>query len=308
MLTPGKGSLRITGNSQKKIPSPWVNSSACCPSPGQMAVGARFTYGGNFIDLSDAPPKLCDFQQDLCPDSNLPCNSGSCAGTEKFLFHTSGIYQVEVYDNPDGTPYDGNDHGIINMKGKYMFTWELLQETLDHQGVSRTSIKGIFRAKAKGWRRNSMNLQSQSLKDKISDILDTSHVQDVFTDALFDYLTLLDIDYDQTFMCKCDSAGGDSAGGPRLDSDGVTLIYDNACNLLHSILKRMPSMLEHYKFFVDSLHWAGHKHCSPYFNKAMSVALSGINSQLCEQRNRVINYLKTSAAFMSQPRGLVWVR
>lgn len=308
MLTPDKGSLKLVGNSQKEIPSPWVDS-ACCPSRGQKNVATRFTYGSLLsVDPTEAPPKLCDFQQDEQAAFNSSCHNGNVAVTTKFLFHTSGVFKVEVYDNPDGTPYDGNDHAIINMKGQFMFTWELLQETLDHQGVSRTSIKGFFRAKAKGWRRNSMHLQLQSLRDEISEILDKSRVQDVFTDALFDYLTLLKIDFNKTYMCKCDSAGGDSAGGPRLGSDGVTLIYDNACNLLHSIVKRMPSMLEHYKFFVDSLHWAGHKDCSSYFNKATSVALSGINSQLCEQRNRVINNLKTSAAFMSQTRGLVLVR
>jgi len=298
MLTPDKGSLKLTGNSQKKIPSPW-NDSVCSPSRGQERVAARFTYGSLLVDPTEPPPKLYDFQQEEQAAFHAPCGSKNT----KFLFHTSGIFKVDVYDNPDGTPFDGNDHGIINTKGQFMFTWELLQECLDNQSVSRTSIKGFFRAKAKGWRRNSMHLQSQSLRDEISDILDKSRVQDVFTDALFDYLTLLDIDYHMAFMCKCNPASGHAPG-----SDGITLIYDNACNLLHSILKRMPSMLKHYKLFVDSLHWAGHKDCSPYYNKAMSVALIGINSQLCEQRNRVINQMKTSFSFMLQPRGIPWVR
>lgn len=264
------------------------------------------------MDPSELRPQLRDFPRqpegaaqsasssDADISDTMSTAAGTASGTTKILFHTGGIYEVDVYDNPDGKPYDGNDHAVINMRGKYMFTWELLQEALDHQGVARTSIKGIFRAKAKGWLRNSRHLPSESFRDEISDILDKSHVQDVFTDALFDYLNLLDIDYHLAFLCKC--------VGARLGSDGITLLYDNACNLLHSILKRMPSMLLYYKLFVDSLHWAGHKDCSPYFNKAMSVALKGINSQLCEQRNRAINNMKTSAAFMSQPRGLVIVR
>lgn len=315
MLTKDMKSLEYSGHSRKRIASPWSDSStgaASAPSRGQKAVASRFSHGSPLIDSSEPYPQLRDFQ--MQPEGSAQSASSSdtessAAGVEhtKILFHTSGIYKVQVYDNPDGTPYDGNDHAVINMRGKYMFTWELLQEALDLQGAARTSIKGIFRAKAKGWLRNSRHLDS-NFKDEISDILGKSHIQDVFTDALFDYLTLLDIDYDQAFLCKCQCVAATDASSRGLGSDGITLIYDNACNLLHSILKRMPSMLRYYKLFVDSLHWAGHKDCSPYFNKAMSVALKGINSQLCEQRNRAINNMKTSAGFMSQPRGLVMVR
>ena len=325
MLNEEKTSLQITGHSRKRIPSPWTDSSAgltgtgCkAPSRGQKQVASRFAYGSPFFDPSEPIPKLRDFQAaegtaqsaSSSDEETSDGMAGSCAADGntviKYLLHTSGIFKVEVCNNVDGSPYDGNDHAVINMKGKYMFTWELLQETLDLQGGARTSIKGIFRSKAKGWLRNSRHLQSVSLRDEIAEILGKSHVQDVFTDALFDYLTLLDIDYAHAFRCKCVAAT--DVSGQMLGSDGITLLYDNACNLLHSILKRMPSMLLHYKLFVDSLHWAGHKDCSPYFNKAMSVALHGINSQLCEQRNRAINNMRTSAAFMSQPRGLVIVR
>ena len=301
MLDPGKGGLKLSGNSKKPIPCPWDQqdlSDAAPPSHGQKEVATRFAFGSPCIDPSEPMPEL----RDRLEENVAGMSQSGASWTEKLLFHKSGIWKVKVVDGPDGTPYDGNDNAVLNTKSKYMFTWELLQETLDHQGVARTSIKGIFRAKTRGWLRNSKHLPDQSLKDEIKQVLDKSHVQDVFTDALFDYLTLLDIDYDRAFLCRC------AVSSSELGSDDIHLLYDNACNLLHSILKRMPSMLLHYKLFVDSLHWAGHKDCSPYFNKAMSIALKGINSQLCEQRNRAINNMKTSAAFMSQPRGLVMVR
>lgn len=67
-------------------------------------------------------------------------------------------------------------------------------------------------------------------------------------------------------------------------------------------------MAKKFSLVVDAMHWGGHKDCSPLFNKKFVLALKRINSSMVEQKNRRINFMKTSVGFMSQPRGLVLVR
>ena len=47
---------------------------------------------------------------------------------------------------------------------------------------------------------------------------------------------------------------------------------DNGCNAYNYILNREP---EHFKFmevFVDEMHWAGHKNCSPAYSTGATFA------------------------------------
>jgi hypothetical protein len=90
--------------------------------------------------------------------------------------------------------------------------------------------------------------------------------------------------------------------------DHVTLIYDNACNFLRSMILRFPALAKHFSCVVDTMHFSGHKMCSPFFNKRFMVALRRVNSAIAEQKNRFINYMKTSVAFMGQARAMVHIR
>jgi len=58
-------------------------------------------------------------------------------------------------------------------------------------------------------------------KQLVLDLLGQVSFQDKIMDALYDYLTLLDIDYDKLFQCQCNLS--------EEDKTYVTGIYDNAC-------------------------------------------------------------------------------
>jgi|SaaInl85LU_5_DNA_1037374.scaffolds.fasta_scaffold19701_2 hypothetical protein len=88
----------------------------------------------------------------------------------------------------------------------------------------------------------------------------------------------------------------------------MTWIYDNACNFLRAITLRMPVLADRVACVVDTLHYSGHNRCSYFFNKRCSPALNDINSAVAEQKNRFINFMKTSVAFMCQPRAMVFLR
>jgi hypothetical protein len=220
-------------------------------------------------------------------------------------------------------PYDGINQGILNMNNKYLFTHELLREGLNVQDNGRISIKGFFRAKLSLWK---SSISSTHLH--LYDVLNLSSLGDIFTDAVFDYITKLkailasksfrnstiirtdcvraghtvsQIDYDEGFKCQCRDK-------MFKNNDYITLIYDNSCNLNRSISLRCPSLLEYMMLLVDTLHFSGHKGCSPYFNKRRIVHLHRVNSAIAEQKNRSINYLETSASFMGQARAMVWMR
>lgn len=85
-------------------------------------------------------------------------------------------------------------------------------------------------------------------------------------------------------------------------------MYDNACNVLKAIILRMPKLAARISFVVDTLHFSGHVRCSVFFNKKFMTALKDINSAVAEQKNRLVNYMKTSVAFMCQPRAMVFLR
>lgn len=96
--------------------------------------------------------------------------------------------------------------------------------------------------------------------------------------------------------------------GMYADEERFTIVYDNACNLLKAIILRFPHLASHLTCVVDSLHFAGHKRCSTFFNKRLSVALVNVNSALSEQKNRIVNHWKTTVGFLGQARAMVFIR
>lgn len=112
----------------------------------------------------------------------------------------------------------------------------------------------------------------------------------------------LQIDYEVSFKCACPSEIYDE------NDERIIYIYDNACNLLRAITLRMPKLAARISCIVDTLHFSGHTRCSVFFNKKFVSALKDINSAVSEQKNRFINFMKTSVAFMCQPRAMVFLR
>jgi hypothetical protein len=125
-------------------------------------------------------------------------------------------------------------------------------------------------------------------------------LSDRFTEGVFDYISLLDLDYGSIFMCEC--------GDKCQDFDNVSIIYDNSCKLLRSLMLRYPALGESIMCVIDALHQSGHVDCSPLFNHKLSVAVQKFNAALNEQKNRILNYTKTSAAHMGQIRVMVYIR
>ena len=67
-------------------------------------------------------------------------------------------------------------------------------------------------------------------------------------------------------------------------------------------------MAENVLCIIDALHHSGHTNCSPEYNHKLNLATQKVNALLNEQKNRIINYMKTSAAFMGQIRVMVYCR
>jgi hypothetical protein len=132
--------------------------------------------------------------------------------------------------------------------------------------------------------------------------LNRSSLINYFINSVFDYITLLGLDYEEIFKCQC------AARGKCLDFKTLTGIYDNACNWLHSIMLRYPALLRHITPVIDALHYSSHKNCSPTYNSKLCQALKGLNVAINEQKNRLMNYMKTSVAGMGQIRVMVKVR
>lgn len=127
------------------------------------------------------------------------------------------------------------------------------------------------------------------------------YLGDKFTDAVFDYISLINIDWDEAFACKCDA-------GTYKDVNHMILMYDNVCNLLRSLMLRYPELAKDVSFLIDTLHWKNHSLCSPFFNKGISIAATRVNSAINEQKNKYVNYAKTTAAFTGQARGMAYLR
>ena len=69
----------------------------------------------------------------------------------------------------------------------------------------------------------------------VLDFLRTPSLPDLIFDALYDYLELLEVPYDQLFACQCQHLNEENA-------DFVICIYDNACKWLEYLLLRFPAL------------------------------------------------------------------
>lgn len=101
----------------------------------------------------------------------------------------------------------------------------------------------------------------------------------------------MDMDYDALFRCQCD--------GALCEKEHLTVIYDNSCGFLRTLLLRLPDLSQHITCVIDQVHYASHKNCSPYYNHAFIAAVQNLNAKLNEQKNKILNYMKTSISQVS---------
>lgn len=210
----------------------------------------------------------------------------------------------------DIIPYDGRDDAVFNWDGKVLFTHEFLQHFLHHSCHGRLTLSGYWKAQRAHWSKyckvdaSDKNFASVGRR-AFRDLIWQSSMQHIFLDAVFDYLGLLELDYDDAFSCQCHKLYDNISNKYR---ERVFVIYDNACKLLQAILLRLPSIAHHYEFIIDAFHHDGHSNCSDFYNHKRTVAMQYINAALNEQKNRLLRYMETSVAFMSQIRAMVYMR
>lgn len=137
---------------------------------------------------------------------------------------------------------------------------------------------------------------------KIIELLKRPSIANDFIDSVFDYIQLLGMDYDVAFTCQCAQIKRCS------DFTSLRCVYDNACNLLHSILLRWPALLKRDRHVIDPLHFHSHSNCSPAYNGKLHNSLNDLNTAINEQKNRFTNRARTSLSGMSQIRALILMR
>ena len=80
------------------------------------------------------------------------------------------------------------------------------------------------------------------------------------------------------------------------------VVYDNSCNLHLYCLRREPNKFQKTRFMVDRFHYPNHVGCSLGYKMDSYSAdedIVHLNSQVCEQANRDLRRLSTSATFMT---------
>lgn len=155
----------------------------------------------------------CCFLDDSIPSCVLTCGSP---------------VDMQVWDClQDGrhVAFDGMQLGILHTQqlgSRLLFTHELLREFWDLTCETRITHKGWIRTKIKTWKQNIAGGkdENESYK-KVWDLLCRPALVDRIYEALYDYVTLLDIDYKSLFSCQCVS--------PVHSNAHIVAIYDNAC-------------------------------------------------------------------------------
>jgi hypothetical protein len=120
------------------------------------------------------------------------------------LFHTGGLVPARIQ-----CPYDGNDDAIINVDDKYLFTWELIRKYLRDLRLVQTNYNRFVLSMEKIW--GICIEQCDTLKALFPVLLQTSfsssdHLKQLrlaFRRAVHGYITLLDIDWNDLYRCRC---------------------------------------------------------------------------------------------------------
>mmetsp|Transcript_14117 Transcript_14117/g.27870 ORF Transcript_14117/g.27870 Transcript_14117/m.27870 type:complete len:1112 (+) Transcript_14117:20-3355(+) len=284
-------------------------------SKSTRMIGEEGTESGRRARKERALNKWCAKQLSEDDVIELCDNVDSAGGTvasdrgRSLLLHTGSLFEVKVLNSwdQDGAlvPYDGRDDGILNYNGRILFTHEFLHQFLSQAGEGKLSFSGFWRASVQQWRYNieitGSDAESASETEFVTFALEQISrpmMENVFVDCIFDYISLLNVDYKTAFTCMCDTGR----------STRITAVYDNCCKFLQSMLLRFPALAGKIRCIIDALHHSGHVHCSPLYNHKMSVALKAVNAAINEQKNRLLRYMQTSVAFLGQIRAAVYIR
>ena len=120
------------------------------------------------------------------------------------LFHTGGVVPARIQ-----CPYDGNDDAIINVDDKYLFTWEVIRKYLRDLRLVQTNYNRFVLSMEEIW--GICIEQCDTLKALFPVLLQTSfsssdHLKQLrlaFRRAVHGYITLLDIDWNDLYRCRC---------------------------------------------------------------------------------------------------------
>ena len=292
MLNDDKSGLKLHCVSHKAIPF-WPMDYSPSLAKARFARFANLPVSEWTMCDGTGNPILRDEVEAGCGYSE-PENETS----EAYLICSNGVIcDVTVQSRFDGddnkVPFDGRDLGILNFNNTILFTHEFLHEFLDLSCNNRVSHRGYIRTKVEGWARSLNTLQSdphhEQKRSKCLDFILRPSLANTITDAIFDYLTLLDMDYEALFECKCQSDL----------RRHLTVIYDNSCGFLRYLLLRLPALAQQITCVIDQVHYSSHKNCSPYYNHAFIASVQNLNAELNEQKNRILNYMKTSISQVS---------
>lgn len=292
MLNDDKSALKLHCVSHKTIPF----------HPGDYSPSLAKARFSRLANLPVSEWTACDGVGNLILRDEVEADCGYSEPENEtqdaFLFCANGVLcDVTVQSRFDGddnkVPFDGRDLGILNFNNTILFTHEFLHEFLDLSCNNRVSHRGYIRTKVEGWTRSLLTVQSdpdhEKKRSKCLDFILRPSLANTITDAIFDYLTLLDIDYESLFSCKC-----------RLGlRKHLTVIYDNSCGFLRFLLLRLPALAQQITCVIDQVHYSSHKNCSPYYNHAFITSVQNLNAELNEQKNRILNYMKTSISQVS---------
>lgn len=86
------------------------------------------------------------------------------------------------------------------------------------------------------------------------------------------------------------------------------VVYDFACALQDYCLNRAPGFFSHTTFVVDKFHWGNHADCGHGFDSRQYRAAAGLNSEVAEQCNSVMQKVKPSVSQMSQENYMAFFR
>ena len=141
-----------------------------------------------------------------------------------------------------------------------------------------------------GW--DSADEQVHAFSDQLLEFLNRPSLPNIWTDSIFEYMSLLDIDYTASFQCQCCTVRvrENSAELVSDDPHQLHVVYDNSCKLLDFILLRSPGIAQSILPVIDALHYSGHVNCSPYFNHKLNLATRNLNAALNEQVRFVALY------------------
>ena len=77
------------------------------------------------------------------------------------------------------------------------------------------------------------------------------------------------------------------------------IYYDFACQLSEYCLNREPELFKNTRFWHDLFHSIGHV-CGINFKSGRVLGLEGVNTEICEQVNSLMQCIKYTGSHLSQ--------